>query len=73
MWAHGPTFHGLLRLVSAVPDTKRLVWTVGVDEFVLLASDGVGGLKLGPSGGEGYGKIIGFFHHFFQNDSNIIQ
>eukprot|EP00435_Cladocopium_sp_Y103_P027744 s2739_g6.t2 len=28
-------------LVSAVPDTKRLPWTVGVDEFVLLASDGV--------------------------------
>lgn len=29
------------QLVSAVPDTKRLLWTVGVDEFVLLASDGV--------------------------------
>ena len=40
----GPsTSHILLgpRLVIAVPDTKRMTWTLGIDEFVLLASDGV--------------------------------
>ncbi|CAE7294469.1 unnamed protein product [Symbiodinium pilosum] len=29
------------QLVSAIPDTSRLQWQQGVDEFVLLASDGV--------------------------------